>query len=61
MNEFLRKECKTLKAFQGVAYKEIADYLEIKQNSFYSWLNGQYDLSTQKQTQLKEIISILKE
>lgn len=40
MNEFLRKECKTLKAFQGVAYKEIADYLEIKQNSFYSWLNG---------------------
>jgi len=30
MNEFLRKECKLLKAMQGISYKEIAEYLELK-------------------------------
>ena len=61
MNDFLRNECKTLKAFQDVSYKELAEYLEIRHNSFYAWLNGQYDFGTERQTKLKEIISTLKE
>lgn len=61
MNEFLRKECKLLKAMQGISYKEIAEYLELKQDSFYSWIKGYYDLGENKQRQLKEIISNLKE
>ena len=35
MNEFLRKECKMLKAMQGVSYKELAELLEVRQDSFY--------------------------
>lgn len=61
MNEFLRKECKLLKAMQGISYKEIAEYLELKQDSFYCWIKGYYDLGENKQRQLKEIISNLKE
>lgn len=61
MNEFLRKECKLLKAMQGISYKEVAEYLELKQDSFYCWLKGYYDLGENKQRQLKEIISNLKE
>ena len=30
MNENLRKEVKLLKALQGITYKELAEYLEIK-------------------------------
>lgn len=29
-NEQLRKECKMLKALQGISYTELAEYLEIK-------------------------------
>lgn len=61
MNDFLRKECKYLKAYQGITYKEIAELLEIRQDSFYSWLKGYYNLSLEKQQQLKEILSNLKE
>lgn len=61
MNEFLRKECKLLKAMQGISYKEISEYLELKQDSFYCWIKGYYDLGENKQRQLKEIISNLKE
>lgn len=42
-NEELRKEVKLLKAFQDITYREIAEYLEIRISSFYSWLKGQYD------------------
>ena len=48
MNEYLRKECKLLKAIQGISYKEIAEYLEIKQDSFYCWIKGYYDLGKDK-------------
>ena len=33
-NEKLRQQVKILKALQNVSYKEIAEYLEIKQQSF---------------------------
>ena len=61
MNEELRKQCKELKVFQGVAYKEIAEYLEIHRNSFYNWLKGYYDFSEERQARLKDVIACLKE
>ncbi len=62
MNNFLRKEVKLLKALQGISYTELAEsYLEIKKNSFYSWLRGDFDLSLEKQKLLYEVIETLKE
>lgn len=60
-NERMRIECKKLKAFQDISYTEIAEYLEIKRNSFYSWLNGQYDFSYNRLQSLKIIIENLSE
>ena len=45
LNDYLRKEVKLLKALQGISYKEIAEFLEIRQDSFYSWLKGYYNFS----------------
>ena len=61
MNEYLRKECKLLKAIHGISYKEIAEYLEITQDSFYCWIKGYYDLGNKKQQRLRTIIEDLKE
>ena len=61
MNEKLRNEVKLLKALQGVSYKEIAGFLEIRQDSFYNWLKGYYDLGEERQRRLCEVISCLKE
>ena len=61
MNNKLREEVKLLKALQGVSYKELAEHLEIKQDSFYSWLHGYYDLSFAKQYRLTDIIATIKE
>ena len=61
MNNYLREQCKLLKALQNVSYKELAEYLEIKQDSFYSWLRGYYNLSDEKQQRLKDILTNLKE
>lgn len=48
MNDNLRLSVKELKMMYGVNYNEIAEYLEIKRNSFYNWLKGYYDLSIEK-------------
>lgn len=61
MNEYLRKECKLLKALQGISYTELADYLEVPASSFYNWLCSSYDFGIDKQTRLIEIIDCLKE
>lgn len=61
MNDELRKECKLLKALQDISYKELAEYLEIKTDSFYCWLKGYYELGYSKQRKLLEIINTLKE
>lgn len=61
MNDKLRKEVKLLKALQGISYKEIADYLEIRQDSFYNWLKGYYDLGKERQNRLFDVIACLKE
>lgn len=61
MNDKLRKEVKLLKALQGVSYKELADYLEIRQDSFYNWLKGYYNFSYERQLMLYDVIAYLKE
>ena len=61
MNENLRKEVKLLKALQGISYKEVAEFLEIRQDSFYNWLKGYYDFSEERQRRLLDVIACLKE
>ena len=61
MNDKLRKEVKLLKALQGVSYKEIAELLEIRQDSFYNWLKGYYEFGEERQHRLLEVICCLKE
>lgn len=61
MNDKLRKEVKLLKALQGVSYKEIAELLEIRQDSFYNWLKGYYEFGDERQHRLLEVICCLKE
>ena len=61
MQNELRKEIKLLKALQGISYTEIAEHLEIHRNSLYNYLNGQYELSAEKQSRLIEIIGYWKE
>ena len=61
MNELLRQKAKALKAFQNVRYKELAELLEIRADSFYNWLNGQYDFSAERLNRLYEIIGLISE
>ena len=61
MIQDLRIEVKLLKALQGVSYKELAEYLEVKQDSFYSWLKGNYEFGREKELLLKEVITNIKE
>lgn len=61
MNDVLRKECKLLKALQNISYKEIAEYLEVSQDSFYCWIKGYFNLGEKKWKRLWEIIENLKE
>lgn len=61
INEYLRKQVKLLHALQGIKYKELAEYLEIKPNSFWSWLHGFYDFGYKKAERLNEIIGNLRE
>ena len=61
MNNELRKQVKLLKALQGITYKELAEYLEIKVNSLYSWLRGNYDFSEKRLSMLQNVITNLKE
>ena len=61
MNDKLRKDVKLLKALQGISYKEIAELLEIRQDSFYNWLKGYYEFGEERQNRLLEVICCLKE
>lgn len=59
MNEKLRTDVKLLKALQGISYKEIAEYLEIRQDSLYSWLRGYYNFSEERLERLQDVITCL--
>lgn len=60
-NDILRKECRLLKATQQISYKEIAEYLEVNPESFYSWIRGCYNFGLEKQDRLKTVLIDLKE
>lgn len=61
MNEKLRKECRLLKALQGITYRELSELIEVKQDSFYAWLKGYYDFSEERCSHLKETLELIKE
>ena len=58
MQDKLRNQVKIMKALYGdiYTYQDIADYLDIKINSFYNWLNGYYELGESKEAKLKELL-----
>ena len=47
--------------YRGVSYNELVKLLEVRQDSFYSWLKGYYDYSDRRQFWLKEILDTIKE
>lgn len=57
----LRQRVKMLKAIQGISYKELAEYIEISPKSFYSWLNGQYEFSDEREQHLIYVLTSLEE
>ncbi len=57
--EELRKRVKLIKALQNISYKELSEYLEIKQNSLYNFIRGAYDLSDERAERLDAILSDL--
>lgn len=59
MQENLREQIKIIKALYGdiYTYKDIAKMLNININSFYNWLNGKYNLGSNKVKLLNEFIN----
>lgn len=57
----MRKEVKLFKAFYNISYTKLANIINIKQSSFYSWLKGNYNLSDKKLNLLKNFIIKTKE
>ena len=49
------------RASEAAGYKELAEYLEVKEDSVYAWLKGYYDFGAKKQKRLKEILDLIKE
>ena len=60
-DETLRENVKKLKVYQDIPYKELAELLQIKTNSFYNWLKGQYSFSDARKLQLEDLVNTLKE
>ena len=59
MNDIMRRKCKELKCYCDVPYIEMAEYLEVKRSSFYSWLKGNYNFSPERLERLQEIVANL--
>ena len=58
--ERLRIRVKLAKVYnQDIYYKDFADYIDISINSFYNWLNGYYNLGSDKYKKLKSVIDDL--
>ena len=53
----LRKQVRIAKACNDdIYYKDFAAYLDITENSFYNWLNREYDLSRSKAKKLESVV-----
>ena len=57
----LRTRVKEIKCYQNVNYKELAEYMEMKPQTFYSWLQGLFNFSDANRQKLEDILDILKE
>lgn len=55
--EILRKKVKLVKVeYDDIYYKDLAEFLQITEHSFYNWLNGYYELSRAKAIKLNDIL-----
>lgn len=59
-NRTARKEVKLLKALNDVTYQEFSEMIGLSNGSIYCWLNGQFDLGTDKLAIAEELIANLK-
>ena len=57
----LRTKVKTMKIFEGISYKTFSKILGIKQNSFYGWLKGNFNLSDTNKRKLEQYLAEYKE
>ena len=56
-DDILRKEVKMAKALNDdIFYKDFADYLDIAEHSFYNWIKGYYNLSSDKKRKLHDVV-----
>lgn len=56
-DDYLRRQIKLLKALNDINYKSISNELGIKPKSFYSWLKGAFNLSSENNRKLETIIN----
>ena len=59
--DVLRQEARVAKAknHEDFSYSDFADIINITVDSFYNWLNGQYNLSSKKAKELHSFLSDL--
>lgn len=56
-NNMLREKVRLCKAYSPEwNYVKMAELLQVSKGGFYNWMAGQYDLSPQKQEELKGIL-----
>ena len=56
----LRQQVKLAKALNDEwSYKAMSEVIQISSNAFYNWLNGAYELSYKKESDLAELVSNL--
>lgn len=59
-NEDLRALAREMKWKYNYSFKSISKEIGVKPNSFYCWLNGQYELSFETEQRLKEVLQKLR-
>lgn len=60
MDEILRKQVRHFLAdHEDITKKELAEYLEIRPDSFYNWLDRQYNFSSKTKERLQDILDTL--
>ena len=52
----LRNQVKLAKVCSDITYKQLAQAIDIRFQSFYNWMNGAYDLSYKKAKELQDIV-----
>lgn len=54
--EYLRSQCKRLKWEEEISYKEMAEHLDLKYNSFMNFICGYKNLGERSVKRLEEFI-----